>query len=65
MTNFPFTAFSLPRRQYVPFFNRKRVIAFRETTELSFHSSDQVVPFYLQAILGGDATLRGFTLPFL
>jgi hemolysin activation/secretion protein len=28
--------------------------------ELSFHSSDQVVPFYLQPTLGSDTELRGF-----
>jgi hypothetical protein len=46
--------------QYIPYFNEKRVIALRALTELSFHSGDQVVPFYLQATLGSDTTLRGF-----
>jgi Omp85 superfamily domain len=46
--------------QYIPYFNEKRVIALRAITELSFHSGDQVVPFYLQATLGGDRDLRGF-----
>jgi hypothetical protein len=46
--------------QYIPYLNEKRVIALRAITELSFHSEDQVVPFYLQATLGSDTDLRGF-----
>jgi hypothetical protein len=46
--------------QYIPFLNRKRVIALRQSTTLSYHDTDQVVPFYLQATLGSDADLRGF-----
>ncbi len=41
-------------------FNQKRVIELRGTTELSFHSENQVVPFYLQPTLGSDTDLRGF-----
>ncbi|MEZ5351272.1 MAG: BamA/TamA family outer membrane protein [Bryobacteraceae bacterium] len=45
---------------YIPFFNRKRVIAFRAGTELSFTGTGQQVPFYLQSTLGGSDNLRGF-----
>jgi outer membrane protein assembly factor BamA len=44
---------------YVPFLNKKRVIALRGATALSYHDRDQVVPFYLQPTLGGSTTLRG------
>ena len=46
--------------QYVSFLNQMRVIAMRAKTELSFHSANQVVPFYLQPTLGSDTELRGF-----
>ena len=45
---------------YQPFFNRKRVLALRVGTELSYHAGDQVVPFYLQPTLGGPYDNRGF-----
>ena len=45
---------------YVPFLNRKRVLALRAGTELSYHDSDQIVPFYLQPTLGGPDDLRGY-----
>src|SRR4029077_7342328 len=57
---FSFNRLSLLGEQYIPFFNRKRVIALRAKTELSFHSANQVVPFYLQPTLGSDTELRGF-----
>jgi hypothetical protein len=46
--------------EYVSFLNKKRVIALRAKTDLSFHSEDQVVPFYFQPTLGSDIDLRGF-----
>jgi hypothetical protein len=57
---FSFHRVSAVAEHYIPFFNRKRVIAVRAATELSFHSDDQAVPFYLQPTLGSDRTLRGF-----
>jgi outer membrane protein assembly factor BamA len=47
-------------QQYFPFLNEKRVIALRGKTELSYRNTDQLVPFYLQPILGGSEDLRGF-----
>jgi hypothetical protein len=57
---FSFYRVSLAAEQYVPFFNRKRVIALRAKNQMSFHSDNQVVPFYLQPTLGSDTDLRGF-----
>jgi hypothetical protein len=55
-----FYRLSLAGEQYIPFFNRKRVIALRAQTELSFHNEDQFVPFYVQPTLGSDTELHGF-----
>jgi hypothetical protein len=57
---FSFNRLSVAGEQYIPFFNRKRVIALRAATELNFHSDSQVVPFYLQPTLGSDTELRGY-----
>jgi outer membrane protein assembly factor BamA len=47
-------------QQFVPLFNRKRVIAARVRTLMSFENPNQQVPFYLQPSLGGWQDLRGF-----
>ncbi len=47
-------------QQYLPLFNKKRVIALRAKTELSYRNGNQVVPFYLQPVLGGSDDLRGY-----
>lgn len=47
-------------QQYLPFFNKKRVIALRAKTELSYRRGNEVVPFYLQPVLGGSDDLRGY-----
>ncbi len=47
-------------QQYIPFFNEKRVIALRAKTELSYRNTNQIIPFYLQPVLGGSDDLRGF-----
>jgi outer membrane protein assembly factor BamA len=46
--------------QYIPFFNKKRVIALRAETQLSYRNRNQAIPFYLQPVLGGADDLRGF-----
>jgi outer membrane protein assembly factor BamA len=58
--HFSFNRLSAAGEQFFPFLNEKRVIALRALTELTFHSSSQVVPFYLQSTLGSDTDLRGF-----
>jgi outer membrane protein assembly factor BamA len=47
-------------QQYIPFFNRRRVIAFRARTSLTDTSPGHGVPFYMQQTLGGSEDLRGF-----
>jgi len=47
-------------QQYIPFFNRRRVIALRGKSVLTYADSGQRVPFYLQPTLGGSDDLRGF-----
>jgi outer membrane protein assembly factor BamA len=46
-------------QQYVPLFNKRRVIALRGRTVQSY-SSARDLPFYQQAVLGGGNELRGF-----
>jgi hypothetical protein len=57
---FSFNRLSTAAEAYVPFFNKKRVIALLGNAEWNFHEANQVVPFYLQPTLGGDTELRGF-----
>ncbi|MEJ2108986.1 MAG: hypothetical protein P8Z37_03550 [Acidobacteriota bacterium] len=47
-------------QQYIPFFNKRRVVALRLKSSLTFHESSQVIPFYFQPVLGGSDDLRGF-----
>lgn len=60
LERFSFNRLSAEVEHYIPFLNKKRVIALHAATELSFNSDDQLVPFYLQPTLGGPRTLRGF-----
>jgi outer membrane protein assembly factor BamA len=46
--------------QYVPFFNRKRVLSLRARSILSYPDKGDVVPFYMQPTLGGTSDLRGY-----
>lgn len=50
----------LEAQKYFPFFNQRRVIAFRARSELTYANKNQAVPFYLQPRLGGSDDLRGF-----
>ncbi|MBC8164558.1 MAG: BamA/TamA family outer membrane protein [Bryobacteraceae bacterium] len=50
----------LEAQQYLPFLNRRRVIALRARSELTWKDRGQFVPFYLQPVLGGSDDLRGF-----
>jgi outer membrane protein assembly factor BamA len=47
-------------QQYLPFFNKRRVIVLRGRVVMTKHDADQSVPFYLQSVLGGSNDLRGF-----
>ncbi len=55
-----FLRLDLDAAQYVPLFNRTRVIALHGSSSFTTASSGQRVPFYLQPTLGGPDTLRGF-----
>lgn len=46
--------------QYIPFLNKKRVLALRARSVLSYSDCDHEVPFYMQPSLGGDSDLRGY-----
>jgi len=47
-------------RQYLPFFQKQRMIALRAYSVLTDTSSRKAVPFYLQPSLGGPEAMRGF-----
>lgn len=47
-------------QQYIPYFNKTRVIAIRVAAALTFDKEDQTTPFYLLTKLGGNDDLRGF-----
>ena len=47
-------------QQYIPFFNKRRVIALRARTSMTLINQGQSIPFYLQPVLGGSDDLRGF-----
>ncbi|MGH9660779.1 MAG: BamA/TamA family outer membrane protein, partial [Bryobacteraceae bacterium] len=55
-----FRKLDLELQQYFPFFNERRVIALRGQSVLTDTNRGQSVPFYLQPVLGGSETLRGF-----
>ena len=57
---YAFSQVLLQAQQYIPYFNRTRVIAIRAATSLAFRRDDQQIPFYLQPTLGGNDDLRGF-----
>jgi hypothetical protein len=46
--------------QYIPYFNKARVIALRLGTNVTYAYNGQTVPFYLLSSLGGNEFLRGF-----
>jgi len=57
---FSFAQLDVDLQQYFPFFNDRRVIVLRGHTTLTDARSGQRVPFYLQPVLGGSESLRGF-----
>lgn len=57
---YTFRRYEVEAQQYLPFFNRRRVIAFRAKTSLTDTSPGQSVPFYMMPTLGGSEDLRGF-----
>ena len=57
---YSFRRITLEAQQYIPFFNDRRVIALRGQTIFTNTDSGQRVPFYLQPVVGGSETLRGY-----
>jgi len=55
-----FHMLKLRAEQYLPYHNKRRVIALRAQTILTWARSGQVVPFYFQPVLGGSEELRGY-----
>lgn len=47
-------------QQYFGFFNKTRVFAIRAKTTLTYADLGQIVPFYMQPVIGGSDDLRGF-----
>ena len=58
-----FQRMDIEAQQYIPFFNKMRVIALRAKATLTDAQRGQIIPFYMQPIVGGSEDLRGF-LPF-
>lgn len=59
---FDFTQIVFEFQQYIPYFNKNRVIAIRAKAEITseLDEGESVIPFYLQPKLGGNDNLRGF-----
>lgn len=57
---FSFRRLTAEAQQFLPLFNKKRVIAARAKTTISYPNAGQRVPFYLQPSLGASDDLRGF-----
>jgi hypothetical protein len=57
---YSFNRLDLDARQYVPFLQERRVLAFRALASFSAAHGAGDVPFYFQRTLGGSDTLRGF-----
>lgn len=51
---------NMEAQQYLPFLNRRRVLALRAKSELTWKNPGQAIPFYMQPVLGGSDDLRGF-----
>jgi outer membrane protein assembly factor BamA len=55
-----FNRLDVELQQYIPLLNERRVIALRARTTLTDTQQGQSVPFYMQPILGGSESLRGY-----
>ncbi|HOB51899.1 MAG TPA: BamA/TamA family outer membrane protein [Acidobacteriota bacterium] len=60
LDQFGFHQLEIQAQQYLPYWNKTRVIALRFATIMSFPEDGQAIPFYLQPTLGGNDSLRGF-----
>jgi len=61
LEEFHFTQLLFEAQQYIPYFNKNRVIALRMRVEVTSEDEEgSTIPFYLQPKLGGNDDLRGF-----
>ncbi len=60
LEKFSFRQLDFEAQQYIPYFNKTRVIALRAVATFTFENSGNVIPFYAQPKLGGNDSLRGF-----
>jgi hypothetical protein len=51
---------TLEAQQTIPFANRRRVISLRAKSLLTFENTNQILPFFLMPMLGGQNDMRGF-----
>lgn len=58
--SYSFLRLDLDASQYIPLYNRTRVIGLHASSSLTTAGDGQHVPFYLQPTLGGSNTLRGY-----
>jgi len=59
-SQFSFTKFDAEAQHYIPFFNKRRVVALRALISTTDTAADQEVPFFMQPRIGGSHDLRGF-----
>lgn len=60
LERYSFKRIDLRADQYIPYFNKTRVIALHVRAVMTEVDETQDVPFYLQPTLGGNDDLRGF-----
>jgi len=60
LEKFSFRQIDFEAQQYIPYFNKTRVIALRAMATLTFENSGNTIPFYAQPKVGGNNSLRGF-----
>jgi outer membrane protein assembly factor BamA len=60
LQRYDFNQLDVELRQYIPFFNERRIIALRGRTTLTDPSGNGTTPFYLMPMIGGGNDLRGF-----
>ena len=60
LEKFSFRQIDFEAQQYIPYFNKTRVIALRVMATLTFDKSGNTIPFYAQPKVGGNNSLRGF-----
>ena len=60
LEKFSFRQVDFELQQYIPYFNKTRVIALRALATLAFEKDGNTIPFYAQPKLGGNDSLRGF-----